>query len=223
MMIRPSTIIWLFIFVCGLFSFTNAKCQANLPLTCGDVKLIIPVFQPAEWYELNNQYAVKAEILKPITEDTATIELRFNHFESGGSCFVIVIKAERDHFSALRYLWVDRTMNSDFPNLLKPGHLIYHLVGTDSLKFTGSNNWTLFFQKLINAHFFDSQSGNLLTLAIGHTDPKSTIIGECKDVWEIKVNKSYRCFILPAYYPEPENNPEYDEIKKIKLCLSYLQ
>jgi hypothetical protein len=211
----------LFLSFCFL---NNSYAQSNLPLACGDVHLKIPDFQPTNWYLFNNQYAVKAKILRPINEDTARIEIRINHYAAGEPGFALVIKSENNKFIAVRYLWIDQTTIDDFTNMQNEEHMKFKFLSRDTLKLTGNITWTSFFQTLINNHFFDSQNGDLLTLEVGKKSPETTIIhGANGEAWEIKIGKSFRFFDLRGYYPEPDNVEGFNNIRIIKTWLGYLQ
>ncbi|RYE13184.1 MAG: hypothetical protein EOP45_21610, partial [Sphingobacteriaceae bacterium] len=86
--------------------------QKNLKVDCCKIGMVIPEFDESFLLSLNNQFAVKAKIISPISSSQSPIEIRINRtFLGAGN--VLIIKCVKDSLIAERYDWMDRTSKAN--------------------------------------------------------------------------------------------------------------
>ncbi len=205
----------LVIFCCLLQSYALAQ---GLNVVFGSFHFNIPSFRQTGWNSLDNQFAVKAKILKPITESGDDIEIRVYHYGFGVGQ-AAVISFNKDSITAFKYLWYpQRPSNGKFPS--NPLKTKYMVIRT-RLNLKKNMTWASFLDELFKNRFCEIPGQDGMNIEVLQNNPKTTIIpadGGGETVYEIKVKDRFRQI---SYYNEYDPEPTQIEDSLRLHCNSH--
>jgi len=220
----PSTSITKYSWIAVIFMFIGKAYGQSLEINCGQIKQLIPKFEQTDWYTLNNQFPVKANLIGPINKSSAKAEIRVYRYYTSGTNQLDVIRCDSGQVNAVRYAYMDATTHDGYSN---GSPLKFRMISSiRHLKLRQVKSWSMFFEQLVNNNLFALPDINSLNTEVLRRHPAARIspIGDgYRLVIEIEVAKNFRVIQLTnGYMPEPLDIKNYVFSKAIVQTLNDL-